>query len=106
MTTEQAQLQLTGGAWHEIDIEIERIQLAMGNTDPIYAAKHIISQLHTKLMVAEIQRDEWRKLWQEEREAILQQTLDRIAVLSPRISPLDDEGANTEETEQPLTVNK
>jgi hypothetical protein len=61
MTYEESKLQLTGGAWHEIDREINRIQTAMNHENPIYAAKHIISQLHTKLLVAEMQRDEWRK---------------------------------------------
>jgi hypothetical protein len=53
MTYEESKLQLTGGAWHEIDREIDRIQTAMNHENPIYAAKHIISQLHTKLLVAE-----------------------------------------------------
>jgi hypothetical protein len=53
MTYEESKLQLTGGAWHEIDHEIYRIQTAMNHENPIYAAKHIISQLHTKLLVAE-----------------------------------------------------
>ena len=97
MTYEESKLQLTGGAWHEIDIEIDRIQTAMGNENPIYAAKHIISQLHTKLLVAEMQRDEWRKLWQEEHRANLDRTLNQISELQV--------GLNTEpETEQQLTV--
>ena len=96
MTYEESKLQLTGGAWHEIDREINRIQTAMGNENPIYAAKHIISQLHTKLLVAEMQRDEWRKSWQEEHRENLNQTLNRISKLQV--------GLNTEpETEQQLT---
>ena len=98
MTYEESKLQLTGGAWHEIDIEIDRIQTAMGNENPIYAAKHIISQLHTKLLVAESQRDEWRKSWQEEHRDNLNRTLNLIS--GPQV------GLNTAETqtEQQLTV--
>ena len=98
MTYEESKLQLTGGAWHEIDREIDRIQTAMNHENPIYAAKHIISQLHTKLLVAEMQRDEWRKSWQEEHRDNLNQTLNRISKLQV--------GLNTAETqtEQQLTV--
>jgi PP-loop superfamily ATP-utilizing enzyme len=98
MTYEESKLQLTGGAWHEIDHEIDRIQTAMNHENPIYAAKHIISQLHTKLLVAEMQRDEWRKLWQEEHRENLNQTLNQISELQV--------GLNTAETqtEQQLTV--
>jgi hypothetical protein len=97
MTYEESKLQLTGGAWHEIDREINRIQTAMGNENPIYAAKHIISQLHTKLLVAESQRDEWQKIWREEVSNSLNQTLRTIS--GPQV------GLNTEpETEQQLTV--
>jgi hypothetical protein len=62
MTYEESKLQLTGGSWHEIDREVDRIQTAMNHKNPIYAAMHIISQLHTKLLVAESQRDEWQKI--------------------------------------------
>ena len=97
MTYEESKLQLTGGAWHEIDREIDRIQTAMNHKNPIYAAMHIISQLHTKLLVAESQRDEWRKSWQEEHRDNLNQTLNQISELQV--------GLNTEpETEQQLTV--
>ena len=77
MTYEESKLQLTGGAWHEID----RIQTAMNHENPIYAAKHIISQLHTKLLVAESQRDEWQKIWREEVSNNLNQTLNQISEL-------------------------
>jgi hypothetical protein len=97
MTYEESKLQLTGGAWHEIDHEIYRIQTAMNHENPIYAAKHIISQLHTKLLVAEMQRDEWRKSWQEEHRDNLNQTLNRISKLQVGLN-------TTQETEQQLTV--
>ena len=97
MTYEESKLQLTGGSWHEIDREVDRIQTAMNHKNPIYAAMHIISQLHTKLLVAEMQRDEWRKLWQEEHRDNLNRTLNQISELQV--------GLNTEpETEQQLTV--
>ena len=98
MTYEESKLQLTGGAWHEIDREIDRIQTAMNHENPIYAAKHIISQLHTKLLVAEMQRDEWQKIWREEVSNNLNQTLNQIS--GPQV------GLNTAETqtEQQLTV--
>ena len=97
MTYEESKLQLTGGAWHEIDREIDRIQTAMNHENPIYAAKHIISQLHTKLLVAEMQRDEWQKIWREEVSNNLNRTLNQISELQV--------GLNTEpETEQQLTV--
>ena len=98
MTYEESKLQLTGGAWHEIDREIDRIQTAMNHENPIYAAKHIISQLHTKLLVAESQRDEWQKIWREEVSNNLNQTLNQISELQV--------GLNTAETqtEQQLTV--
>jgi PP-loop superfamily ATP-utilizing enzyme len=98
MTYEESKLQLTGGAWHEIDIEIDRIQTAMNHENPIYAAKHIISQLHTKLLVAEMQRDEWRKSWQEEHRDNLNQTLNRISKLQVGLNTAETE------TEQQLTV--
>ena len=97
MTYEESKLQLTGGAWHEIDHEIDRIQTAMNHENPIYAAKHIISQLYTKLICAEEARDEWRKLWSEECERSLKQMINQIS--GPQV------GLNTEpETEQQLTV--
>jgi hypothetical protein len=98
MTYEESKLQLTGGAWHEIDREIDRIQTAMNHENPIYAAKHIISQLHTKLLVAESQRDEWQKIWREEVTAIAS-TRHSAQISGPQV------GLNTEpETEQQLTV--
>jgi cell division protein FtsL len=97
MTYEESKLQLTGGAWHEIDHEIYRIQTAMNHENPIYAAKHIISQLHTKLLCAEAAREEWRKLWSEECDRSLKQMINQIS--GPQV------GLNTEpETEQQLTV--
>jgi hypothetical protein len=98
MTYEESKLQLTGGSWHEIDREVDRIQTAMNHKNPIYAAMHIISQLHTKLLVAESQRDEWRKSWQEEHRDNLNRTLNQISELQV--------GLNTAETqtEQQLTV--
>ena len=98
MTYEESKLQLTGGSWHEIDREVDRIQTAMNHENPIYAAKHIISQLHTKLLVAEMQRDEWQKIWREEVSNNLNRTLNQISELQV--------GLNTAETqtEQQLTV--